>query len=394
MNDFTAPQFTAAQGGPAFVAMKRRSGLRWAAAFVAALVALLAGLFTLSIIGYGTGLVPLLIGLTVAVLPVPLYVALVLWLDRYEPEPLWMLAIAFFWGALVAVFFAIIINSLGVLFIAEAFDEEVASFYGMVISAPLVEEGSKALALFILFFWKRDEFDGVLDGIVYAAMVGLGFAMTENVKYYGEAVVESNAVGVFIVRGLFSPYAHPLFTSMTGIGLGLARQSANRATKIIMPFAGFALAVLLHGAWNASAFFSGKFQSGAYVLLMYFVVMVPVFIAVLLSVVLALRREGRILREHLRCDFERGLLTEQEYGRLCTIRGRMGASFNALTRGGFRTWRDRKQFNRLASELAFHRNRVARGIRARDGSDPQREAVYVREIHQLRLRLDASQNRS
>src|SRR5439155_9310832 len=63
----------------------------------------------------------------------------------------------------------------------------------------------------------------------------LGFAMTENVKYYGVAVAEHNAVGVFIVRGLFSPFAHPLFTGMTGVGLGLAAQSDRRAVKFVAP---------------------------------------------------------------------------------------------------------------------------------------------------------------
>ena len=96
----------------------RRSGLRWVGALLAALLGLLCGLVTLWIIGYGTGLVPFLMGLLVAALPVPVYVTLVLWLDRYEPEPAWMLATAFFWGALVAVFFAIIINSVGVLIVS------------------------------------------------------------------------------------------------------------------------------------------------------------------------------------------------------------------------------------------------------------------------------------
>jgi protease PrsW len=375
-----------AAGATAY-APARRSGLRWAAALVAVFVGLLCGLTTLSIIGLGTGLVPFLTGLVVAALPVPVYVMLVLWLDRYEPEPPWMLATAFFWGALVAVFFAILINSFGGALVEQIYNEDAANFYGLVISAPLVEEGFKALALFGLCFWKRDEFDGVLDGIIYAAMVGLGFAMTENVKYYGEAVAESNAVGVFVVRGLFSPYAHPLFTSMTGIGLGLARQSHSRAAKAALPFVGFALAVVLHAGWNGSAYFAQKFDNGLLVLAMYFLVMVPTFIALLLVVYFALRREGRILREHLRCDLERGLLTLEEYERVCSVRARARASLGALTRGGAGTWRARRQLHRAASELAFHRNRVARGITARDGSDAHREASYVRQIYELRLRL-------
>ena len=123
----------------------------------------------------------------------------------------------------------------------------------MVVSAPVVEETAKALVLFVLFFWRRDEFDGVTDGVVYAAMVGLGFAMTENVKYYGVAVAENNALGVFIVRGIFSPFAHPLFTGMTGVGLGLAAQTVKGWVKVVAPPVGFVAAVVLHASWNASA---------------------------------------------------------------------------------------------------------------------------------------------
>src|ERR1051325_3854305 len=96
----------------------KRGVLRWALGVAAVLAALLTGLCTLWLIGYETGVVPFLAGLVAAALPVPVYVTLVLWLDRYEPEPPWMPAAAFFLGALVAVFFAIIINSLGVALVS------------------------------------------------------------------------------------------------------------------------------------------------------------------------------------------------------------------------------------------------------------------------------------
>jgi RsiW-degrading membrane proteinase PrsW (M82 family) len=362
--------------------------LRWALGALAVLTALLTGLFTLWMIGYETGVVPFLAGLVAAVLPVPVYVTLVLWLDRYEPEPPWMLAAAFFWGALVAVFFAIVINSLGVAFVGALSDEASAESYGMIVSAPFVEETAKALVLFLIFFWRRDEFDGVTDGIVYAAMVGLGFAMTENVKYYGVAVAEHNALGVFIVRGLFSPFAHPLFTGMTGVGLGLAAQSVNRAAKALAPVAGFGLAVLLHAGWNASARLAGVYDNGAYVLLTYFFVMMPTFFGMLLIIFLSLRREGRVLREHLRADVLRGLIPEEEYLCLCSVRGRAASTYGALARGGFSQWRARTRFNRAASELAFHRSRVARGITQSGGADTAREADYVQQIYRLRLQLE------
>jgi RsiW-degrading membrane proteinase PrsW (M82 family) len=352
------------------------------------LAALLAGLFTLWLIGYQTGFVPFMAGLVAAVLPVPVYVTLVLWLDRFEAEPPLMLATAFFWGALVAVFFAIVINSLGFAVVLALTDEATARFSGLVISAPLVEETAKAVALVLLFVWRRDEFDGVIDGIVYAALVGLGFAMTENVKYYAEAVIEQNAFGVFVVRGLMSPFAHPLFTGMTGVGLGLAAQSDRRAVKIVAPVLGLAAAILFHAAWNASVFYTAKYDDGAYVLLTYFLVMVPTFGAMLVVVALSLRREGRILREHLLHYAQSGLIPREEYLLLCSVRGRFSASCGALTRRGLSAWRARTRLNRAAGELAFHRNRVARGIRSRGATDEEREAAYVEQIYRLRMQLE------
>ncbi|MCA1621691.1 MAG: PrsW family intramembrane metalloprotease [Acidobacteria bacterium] len=369
---------------------RRRGALRWALGSLAVLAALLAGLITLWMIGYETGLVPFLAGLFAAALPVPVYVALVLWLDRYEPEPPLMLAAAFFWGALVAAFFAIVINSVGVALVSLLAGEATGETYGLVVSAPVVEETSKALVLFGLFLWKRDEFDNVTDGVVYAAMVGLGFAMTENVKYYGAAVAEDNALGVFVVRGLFSPFAHPLFTGMTGVGLGLAAQTGRRLVKFLAPAAGFAAAVLLHAGWNASARMSGISEDGAYVLLTYFLVMMPTFLGMLLVIGLSLRREGRILREHLRPEVERGLISEAEYLRVCSVRGRAGSTCRALLGGGLSRWRARSRLNRAASELAFHRSRVARGVHPRDDEAARREADYVQQIHRLRLQLEGS----
>src|SRR3982751_2757383 len=117
---------------------------------VAALIALLLGLLTLLVIGIDTGPIAFMIGMVAATIPVPLYVILVLWIDRYESEPFWMLATAFFWGALVATFFAFLLNTTGELVVSEiARDKQAGELFAMVISAPIVEETGKAAILFI-----------------------------------------------------------------------------------------------------------------------------------------------------------------------------------------------------------------------------------------------------
>ena len=361
-----------------------RSAFKIVLSIVAVLIAILLGLIVLLLIGFETGPVGLMIGMVAATLPVPIYVGLALWIDRYESEPLWMLATAFFWGALVAVFIAFLFNTASSVMVAVVTEsQEAGEAFGAVVSAPIVEESAKAIILFIFFFAKRDEFDGVVDGIVYAAMVGLGFAMTENIQYYGRAAFAEGPglTGVFILRGTLAPFSHPLFTSLTGIGLGLARQSRNIFVKLIMPVLGFGMAIALHSTWNGSIVIFG----GAGFLVTYVLIMVPAFAIILVIILLALRREGQIVRQFLVTDMHGGVFTADEYNRLCTIRGRMGANFNAFSRGGWGHWRASRQFHQTASELAFHRSRIARGMSSADAQE--REAAYQMALRDLLQRL-------
>jgi RsiW-degrading membrane proteinase PrsW (M82 family) len=360
----------------------RISAIKVVLAITAGLIALLLGLLVLLVIGIETGPVAFMLGLITATIPVPLYIVLVLWIDRYEAEPIWMLATAFSWGALVATFFAFLLNttSQGIT-VALTRNASAGEAFAAVISAPIVEESGKAAILFLFFFWKKDEFDGVVDGIIYASMAALGFAMTENILYYGKAAAEGGGEALtltFIIRGFFAPFSHPLFTSLTGIGLGLARQSTNIAVKFLTPVVGLLMAIFMHSIWNGSAVFGG----GLVFILTYLVVMVPAFIIILVVIAIALRREGQVVREFLVVDLERGFLTQDEYRQLGSILGRMGSSFNALSRTGVRGWRSRMRFNQLASELAFHRSRVSRGVYSNDDVSAQ-EAAYLHALQNL-----------
>jgi hypothetical protein len=254
--------------------------------------------------------------------------------------------------------------------------------FAAVVSAPIIEETGKAFILFIFFFAKKDEFDGVIDGVVYASMSALGFAMFENILYYGKAAALGGGdalTATFILRGFFAPFSHPLFTSLTGIGLGLARQSNNLGIKIIAPIIGFLAAMFMHSLWNASAVFGG----GPVFILTYILVMVPAFFIMLIVISFALRREGRVVREFLVVDLERGFLTQEEYKQLGSIIGRMGSSFNALSSTGYKGWRARMRFNQLASELAFHRNRASRGVYSSDQDVRELETAYLYALQDL-----------
>lgn len=340
----------------------------------------------LALIALEAGFGSMLLGLVCATLPVPLYVALLLWIDRFEPEPAWMLASAFLWGGLVAFLTSFILNTINMVVIgAIAQSSAVGMGGGAVLSAPLIEETSKAAILFIFFFFRKADFDGVVDGVVYAGMVALGFAMTENVLYYANGMNEGRLAATLFVRGILSPYAHPLFTSMTGIGLGWARESRSTAVKWLAPLGGLALAMFLHGVWNGSEVIAGSIGF----LLTYALLMFPAFLTVLGVVLFALLREGRMIREKLKPEVGAGLFSARELERLGSAHGRIGASLDALILGGFHAWRARGHFHGAASALAFYRNRIARGTVPHNSAALEHEAELFGFLKSCKEKLTA-----
>ena len=204
---------------------------------LAVLGLVLAGLVTLLLIGVDVGPVAFATGLVLATVPVPIYVFLALRIDRFEPEPLRLLAWAFFWGASASTLIALILNTAGQAIVGAHFGSDVGEIYGGSISAPIVEESAKGFVLFLIYRWRRWQLDGVLDGMVYAAMVGLGFATTENVLYYSHAAVDGGVplAATFFMRGVLAPFTHPVFTCMTGIGFGLAVTTKRRWVRVLAP---------------------------------------------------------------------------------------------------------------------------------------------------------------
>jgi RsiW-degrading membrane proteinase PrsW (M82 family) len=329
------------------------------------------------------GPVTFLAGIALALVPLPVYLLLALWIDRYEPEPRALLVRAFLWGAGPAALIALIVNSVGIEVVNSSFGSHVGDIYGGSISAPIVEETAKAAALYGVYRWRRSELDGVLDGIVYAAMVGLGFSTMENVLYYGDTLVggDTGVGSVFILRGVASPFAHPVFTSMTGIGLAIAATSHGLRRRLA-PVAGFAGAVLLHSAWNTSSI------DGTAFVLTFIGVMVPVFVALIVVGVVARRRDGRRVAAYLGPEVAHGLISADELQALSTLRGRAKARRAARASGGREAGQARAELHRAATDLAFLRHRMALGRQDPDAVSPAKEeADLVGRIGQLTGRL-------
>src|SRR5690606_2627425 len=151
-------------------------------------------------------------------------------LDRYDPEPWYALLGCLAWGGIAACGFSLIIHStLGGIATAIA-GKNAGIVVGAVISAPLTEEFWKALGVLGVFWFLRREFDGVVDGIMYATFTALGFATVENVVYYARAAQVSGETlaGTFIIRGILAPWGHPLYSSMLGLGIGISRETTSK----------------------------------------------------------------------------------------------------------------------------------------------------------------------
>lgn len=267
---------------------------------------------------------------------------------------------------------------------ASSFGSDIGEIYGGSVSAPVVEECAKAAALLGVYRWRRRELDGVLDGLVYAAMVGLGFATTENVLYYARAVADEGvpAEAVFFVRGVISPFAHPVFTAMTGLGLGLAAMSPARWRRLAFAATGLLAALFLHSLWNTAA------VDGFAFLGVYFLIMVPLFGVLVAIALLARRREARMVWDQLQPEAQRGLLTPSEVAALAGLRPQRRALRAARRAGGATARRHRAAYHETATALAFHRNRARRGVAGRPEQAAREDAALLGRLLELRRGLD------
>src|SRR5262249_31984309 len=196
----------------------------------------------------------------VSFLSVTIYLAVFLWLDRYDPEPFRTLAVAFVWGATAGIFIPLVLN--------DRMEQRVGPDIVNIISAPLIEETSKTLGLLLIVLLFRRDFDSVVDGIVYACVIALGFATVENIFYYAWSYNHGGICelsSAYVWRGILAPCSHVLFTGITGIGFGIARETHNRPLKFAAPLIGFFFAVFFHSFWNWLA--TGKVFMEGYFLL-------------------------------------------------------------------------------------------------------------------------------
>ncbi len=304
-----------------------------------------------------------------ALAPALIYILIIWWLDRYEKEPLGLAVLAFVWGATPAVILALIFEV--VLGIPFADAGVIGDFSQGSLVAPVVEEGTKGIILFVLFLAYRHEFDDVLDGILYGALVGLGFSVVENVVYgfhfafpngYEPGLqpdLGSVVAGWFLRSGLFG-LNHAFFTSITGATLGYLRSNPGVRSRFGLPLLGLVGAIFFHSLHNTLVGlgdFAG--QSAALVGCGISLFTDWAGISVLLVVALiAGARERRWIEAQLREEVVVGRFSPAEYQMLISARRRWRARWTALTGEGWAAFRRLGRLQQLATELAFRKQQV------------------------------------
>jgi RsiW-degrading membrane proteinase PrsW (M82 family) len=285
-----------------------------------------------------------------------LLAAVLYWLDRYEKEPKLLLGGVFTWGAVVAVIGAliaqIILGESVLLLTGSAAAEEIAA---SSLFAPITEEIFKGLAVLLVFLFFRREFDSVLDGIVYAGVVALGFAATEDVLYYFSTYVEEGLGSMFVLvflRFVIFGWQHAFFTSFTGIGLALARLTKNPLIQIGAPLVGLGLAIFTHSLHNSLLIFLAGLAGLAAAV----VVAWTGWLFMGAFIIWLIFREKRWLLEHLREEVQLGVITNRQYLSASDLFGQTRASLAALGNGRFRVTR---RFFQLCGELAHKKRQFA-----------------------------------
>jgi len=307
----------------------------------------------LLVIGADAGFQSLGLGLLFAAIPLGIVVPAFLWLDRFEPEPRGVLFFAFGWGACVATVISLVFNTTADVILTRAG----AGGWTAVVSAPIVEETTKGLAVLLIFLVRRRDFGGVVDAIVLAGMSAAGFAATENILYLAGANFSTGTSGlltIFVLRGLILPFTHPMFTACTGAGIGIAAITSKKWLKIVAPIVGLLCAMFLHALWNFSA-------STGLVILVFPFVEIPLFIAGVIAVIVLRRREGQIIGRYLWDYVRSGWFSPGEVWMLASMSRRTQARRWAKTTGGTPGRTAMRTFQNASSDLALLRARVVRG---------------------------------
>lgn len=292
--------------------------------------------------------------IVLGIVPMVLYAFVVWRIDHWEKEPLPLLVAAFCWGALPAIVFSIIAQT--VLELPYYGPSEAAPFmlqvYQASLVAPVTEEIIKGLGLVILFIWFGREVNSVLDGLIFGSMIGFGFAAVENIFYFWGQQTPEQLMVLFVLRSIVFGMQHAFYTGLAGVGFALGRFSRNRVLRIVWPLIGVSFAIVTHALHN----YFCTLGDGEH--LIYAVLGgMSGFVWFVFTVVFCLRHERKWIEFHLADEVKIGVLYAEQA--LDTARFWTRSGLSALTKG-LSSQRKRKKLFHEATELAFEKQRQLR----------------------------------
>ncbi len=317
----------------------------------------------------------LLASVLATLIPTLIFASTLRWIDRYEREPTPLVIAAFLWGATPAVIIAAVSEIIADVPLG-LFNLSAAKLISSSAIAPVIEELAKGIFVFAVYWFFQREFDDPIDGIVYGALVGFGFALTENVFYFLGAWVAGGWgqwTVLVVLRAFLFGMNHAFFTSLTGLGLGLARVTAPFFARVIFALAGLGAAILFHSIHNlgASLAATNMLTLGVSALSDWGGVLI-----VFIIIVIGWAFEKRWVTEELQEEIETGLIDVREYALARSYRARLGARLGAWARGDWRAAQRTGRLAQLLAELAFKKYQMR-----------QRGQDYTSQIRALRTEI-------
>ena len=318
------------------------------------------------------------------IVPLAIVVSVLLFIDRFEPEPLGMKLAALAWGGGVSIFFGIMGNEFVQYSVTEQTGDEVQGMiFSVVVGAPVVEELLKGLGVLVIVWARRTHISSAIDGLVYAGFAACGFLVVEDFTYFVRAVLTDGDLGqMFFQRVVMGVFGHVMYTSCMGWATGWAVTRARSAAAGCGAVAlGWFTGILLHATWNGTAVLSGGddelFDT------FYIFIHVPLFLLWFLFIALAMKRERRDAAAGLMPYVAQGWIIPSEIQMVCDPRSRRAALAWA-SNGGPLAKKAMKQFMYALATLGLHqvvmKNRGPEQARIEESRELAKEATSQRKI--------------
>ena len=356
----------------------------------------------------------------VALIPLLVIIALVRWIDRWEPEPILFYVLSLGWGAGVSVYLAFEGNEWwgnemkkwlmenrrlstqdgGILYIKS--DGGIALLFDILrtaVGAGVVEEGVKGLGILLMFIFLKKYINGPIDGMIYGTLIGAGFAFTENILYFATADVKNTVIkqaGIdasqdvleqtIVIRAVASPFVHPICTAITGLLIGLAAtQRLSWLFVLPLGLAGYAMAAGLHASHNFSGIIRIAEDTWTRIL-----IQIPVYISAIAMIIVVKNLQRTTVKRGIRLLVADGFIGKEDETMLMksSLRSRAVAwAGERLAASGGVAQDGRKAMRRYQSELlqaGFFRALLADNEKSPDLAVIKRERERMSFILKLR----------